>query len=564
MMAADATFDETLGATFRMLKGRGFTALPSRGFARRFEGVLDCSPGPVRVELEISDWDFLSYPKIRVLDAPLELPALAPHVDAARGLCYFAHGAVILDRYHPEYAVAQCLDQATSELDRLMSGTTYREGEFQAEFGANWSIGQFPLPFPVLLGTIGTKDERVEEFLIGPEGERYVMVTSHGEEAAQLCHTRGWPAPVAAATTCWIIHSEQHPSLPRSTLPHMLGEMFAWIKEWDRAAYAGIQRILGRKEYLAFDRVTFLLQTRAGWFGFDFTLDRIKRLGCQRRPTTMRQSLHGRGGNLPIVRLAVREIGSDFVHSRNLTHPSLKDRRITLIGCGAIGGYLAQALVKLGAGSGKGQLTLVDPETLQAENLGRHLLGFESLFVPKALALQRTLMGQFPGSNIVALKRAAQFPGDLRDDLTIDATGEEAFSEALNDRHLQQPEAARAPVLHVWILDSGESTQCLWVDAAKFACYRCLRQNDPARTPRFDLPRPPADHQGLGCRAFTPYAVSAPLAAASLATDAIIAWLRGDPSPRFRTRVTEGARIRKIKSQNLAPLVGCPACSPRH
>lgn len=560
---ADAAFDETLGMVLRMLRSRGFTDLPPDGRSRRFEGALGCRCGSVRVELVISDWDFVTYPVIRVLDAPPELPVLAPHLDAERGLCYFANGAVILDRYHPEHAITQCLDQATAELDRLMSGATYREGEFQAEFGPNWNIGQFPLPFPVLLGTISAKDERAEEFLIGPEGERYVMVTSHDEEATHLCRTRGWPAPVVAAATCWVIRSEQYPSLPRSALPHTVGEMFAWIKEWDRSAYAAIQRILGHKEYLAFDRVTFLLQTRAGWFGFDLTLDRIKRLGCQRRPTTMRQSLHGRGGDLPIVRLAVREISPDFVHSRNLTHPSLKDRRITLIGCGAIGGYLAQALVKLGAGSGKGQLILIDSETLQAENLGRHLLGFESLFVSKTLALQRSLTGQFPSSQIIALERKARFSSDLRGDLVIDATGEEAFSEALNHWCLQQPEATRVPVLYVWILGNGGGTQCLWMDAAGFACYRCLRQNDPARTPRFDLPRQPADSHGLGCHASTPYAVSAPLAAASLATDAIIAWLRGDPSPRFRTRATEGTRIRNIKSQNLDRLMGCPACSPR-
>lgn len=556
--------DETLGATLRMLRSRGFTALPSRGLARRFEGMLGCHRGPVRIELVISDWDFVKYPAIRVLDAPSELPTLAPHLDAGRELCYFASGAAILDRYDPEHAIAQCLDQATAELNRLMAGAGYREGEFQTEFGANWSVGQLPPPFPILLGIISRDHDQAGVFSMGPGDERYVMVTSHGDEADGLCRVRGWPTPTTIASTCWIIRSHQRPSLPQGALPCTIGEMFTWIKEWDRAAYSSIQRILTHKQYLAFDEVTFLLQTGAGWFGFEFTMDRLKRLGCQRRPTTMRQSLHGRGGNRPVVRLSVHEVGPDFVHSRNLSHSSLKDLRITLIGCGAIGGYLAQSLVKLGAGSGDGQLTLIDSEILQAENLGRHLLGFESLFVPKARALQQNLTRQFPSSNVLAVERPAQFGSDLKGDLIIDATGEEAFSEALNHWRLQQPAALRAPVLHVWILGTGEGTQALWVDTAKFACYRCLRRNDAARTPRFDLPPPPADIRGLGCRAFTPYAVSAPLAAASLGIDAIISWLHGDPSPRFRTRAKEGTRIRNIKSQNLAPLLGCPACSPRH
>lgn len=561
---ADATFDEALGTTLRMLRSRGFTALPSRGFARRFEGTLNCSRSSVRIELEISDWDFISYPKIKVLNAPPELPDLAPHLDAARGLCYFAQGVVILDRYHPEHAIAQCLDQATAELDRLMSGASYREGEFQSEFCANWGVGQSPPPLPILLGTIGPGHEQAGAFTMGVGNERYVMATSQDSEADSLCQLRGWSAPTKVPTTCWIIRSDQRPTLPQNALPRTIGEMFTWIKVWDHAAYSAIQRILGRKEYLAFDEVTFLLSTPAGWFGFEFTLDRLKRLGCQRRPTTMRQSLHGRGGNLPIVRLAVHEVGPDFVHSRNLSHPSLKNRRITLIGCGAIGGYLAQALVKLGAGSGRGQLTLIDPERLQAENLGRHLLGFEALFAPKAHALQHYLTKQFPSCNVVALERTAEFTHDVQGDLVIDATGEEAFSEALNYWHLQQPATDRVPVLHVWILGAGQGAQALWVDTARFACYRCLRRNDPARTSRFEMPRTPVGEHVLGCRAFTPYAVSAPLGAASLATDAIIAWLRGDPSPRFRTRAIEGAAIRNIKSQNLDPLRECPACSFQH
>ena len=552
-----------LAAALRALQDRGFVQLPRAGHARRFEGALACQCGAVRIRLTIRDWDFVHYPTVQVLEAPSGLSGLLPHIDADRGLCYLASGSVILDRFHPEHAIAQCLDLARLELDRLLTGPVYRQNEFQSEFGANWNIGQRPLPWTVLLGSIHPDSDHASALLVGPPDERMLAISSLPEETTRWCAVRGWPAPVEAALTCWIVHSDQAPTLPQHGLPGTIGEMFAWIKSWDLHAYAAIQRVLGRPDYLARSHVMFLLQSRAGWLGFDMALDATKRQVFLRKPSYMRQSLHGRGGSRSVSRVAVQEIGPSFVHSRNLTYPSLKDRRITVVGCGAIGGYLAQALVRLGAGTGAGQLTLIDPDLLRAENLGRHWLGYDSLLLPKVEAVRRRLQQEFPGVNVRAWPREVNWHGDLCGDLIIDAAGEEALSEALNYHRLQIDSAVRPPLLHAWIVGNGDCAQALWTDTPKFACYRCLRCNDGARTPRFPVMNHPMEQRNLGCHAFTPFAVSAPMMAAALACDLVVDWMRGNPSPRFRTRAVESADVRKLKPQNLTPLTGCPACSPR-
>lgn len=552
-----------LAAALRMLRGRGFTQLPRKGEVRCFEGELACQHGAVQIRLTIRDWDFVRYPAIQVLEGPLGLHGLLPHLDANRELCYLANGSVILDRFHPEHAIAQCLDVARLELDRLLTGSRYRQNEFQSEFGASWNVGQRPLPWSVLLGTVEAGVDRAGALLVGPLDERMLAISSDPEEIPQLCAVQGWPAPDEAALTCWIIRSDYAPTLPAGGLPSTVGEMFAWIKAWDRQAYTAICGVLGQPDYLAQPQVMFLLQSQAGWFGFDVALDLVKRKAFRRKPFRMRQSLHGRGGSRPIRRVAVQEIGPDFVHSRNLTYPSLKDRQITVIGCGAIGGYLAQALVRLGAGRGTGQLTLIDPEFLRAENLGRHWLGYDYLLQPKAEAVERRLRQEFPGINVKSLVREVRRREDLRGDLVIDATGEEALSEALNYHRLQIDASRRPPLLHAWIVGNGDCAQALWTDSAQFACYRCLRCNDLARTPRFPVANQAAERRNFGCHAFTPFAVSAPMTAAALACDLVTDWMRGTPSPRFRTRAAESADVRKLKAQNLTPLKDCPACSAR-
>ncbi|MCL4402226.1 MAG: ThiF family adenylyltransferase, partial [Acidobacteria bacterium] len=57
--------------------------------------------------------------------------------------------------------------------------------------------------------------------------------------------------------------------------------------------------------------------------------------------------------------------------ARNPRERELLERtRISIIGCGSFGSALADMLVRAGVG----RLTLIDPEPLAAENLGRHML----------------------------------------------------------------------------------------------------------------------------------------------------------------------------------------------
>lgn len=536
----------------------GFRPVAAPKGRRHFDGDLHCKLGEVPVQIQISDWDFSSYPVINVRERPEFLQGLLPHLFGSNGLCYFATGSVILDRYYPDVALAQCLQQARDVLDRLAIDPDYRQTEFEAEFGATWSLGQLPLPETVLLADVADADVSAPCHFLN--GRSFAYVTHRAEELVRFCQARGWPQQ-ATTTTCWLLRTSSKPLL-REAMPRTVAEMFVWLRLWAMEVYVRIQEVLADRAYLASSQAMFLVRTPVGWFGFGIQLDATKRKAYQRKARLYRHYLHTHGGGIPITRYSVTDIGSEFVHSRNLSYPSLKDRQITLVGCGAIGGYTAHALAKLGAGSGtKGRLRLIDPDLLGPGNLGRHYLGTDYLFAFKAQAVATDLLKQFPTLNVVAEVRAVNFSLDLDGDLVINATGEESLSEAINYHHLRRREEARTPLLHVWILGNGQCAQAIWVDRRKFACYRCLCHPGPERRPRFDVLDAPRLTKVLGCTAFTPYAVSAPMAAAALATDTVIGWLEGNPAPRFRTRAVEGPLVRKLKNQDLSPLQDCPACS---
>ncbi|GLQ87706.1 ThiF family adenylyltransferase [Dyella flagellata] len=548
------------GKVFRKLRALGFTSAQSKGATRSFEGTLHCRHGDIPVRLDIIDWTFQTYPTIRLLSRPSFVPSVLPHVDASGELCYFSPGSVVLDRYKPDDALWQCIHQAQIELDRLISDEAYRKQEFHKEFEANWAVGQSPEPSPLLLGEVSVTDGPIDCFQIGTDTEHWMIVSGDRDAVEKLCATRRWPRCDPLGEKCWILKSSNCPSLPTSGLPSTVQEVLAWIKSWDPQVRKTIHDIWGKADYLKHKSMIFLIQTPCGWCGFEVELDLARRKGCLRRPTTYRQYLYGSGGTRSIARTRVFNVSAEYIHHRNLLKTGLQGKRISLVGCGAIGGHLALALAKLGAGLGShGVLRLIDPDILQSENLGRHLLGLESIFEPKSEALRRHLLGQFPLLNIDAQQRRFD-ASDCACDLIIDATGEEALGEEINYQRLSLPPRSRPQALHVWILGNGECTQAIWCDTKKHACLHCLRQEDAARTKRFDPIVTAPEVRVRGCEAFTPYAISAPLTGASLAIDMVTAWLANSLKLRFRTRVVEGANVRPIKSQDVEPLSGCAAC----
>ncbi len=518
--------------------------------------------GPVNVRFEIEDWNFLCYPKVRLLERPPGMPPVLDHVDAAGGLCFLAPGSVILDRFQPDVAIQQCLDAAISVLNRIASGT-HRSQDIASEFLAYWTVGQDPVAFPVLCDELDPSASSASYFVFdGPDGEKLALVAKDLLAAQRVVSGIRGKNLAKGVCRCLLFSSDERPGVTTEPLPDTIKEFFSWVSAWDATLSRDIQGRLGSdKEYLSADVCVIAISTPSGRLGVALPLDRKHRLGYKKTPSHYRQYLHGAGGIARIMRLQFDDIGATYIHSRNLEFPSLEGRRVTLIGCGAIGGYLAQGLVRLGAGTGpNGLLRLIDHGELEPDNLGRHVLGFPYLYRGKAKGLSDELIRQFPYVNV---EPSSSLPG-LTDrffatDLIIEATGEEALSILVNAEHAQR---RRIPVLYAWVKGNGECVQALWVDSSKHGCFQCLRHGSGAqyRRERFPVLDNAPRSRFRGCSAFTPYAVSAPMSAAALALDMVGDWLRDSVSPRFRTRYLESSEARRVKNQDISPAKLCPAC----
>lgn len=555
-----------LGELLHEMTAWGFKPLRVDPPGRAWTGALQCRTTAVKVEIRVTDWNFGKYPYIRVLSG-IDRSRLLPHLTIEGGFCYFREGDVVLDCHRPAISVAQCLTQAQQVLEKLLFDPNFRREDLQGEFETYW-LQEDPNAVPVLLGSLAKKPSRGDwcttYWRLTKGAGSHHFLGDYAEEITKLGAAFG--ASVHDTTVpCWLFETDVPPAIP-DAMPGTIKELFDWLKAWDRGMYRRIQDVLGSsREYLQCKFITFAVHSPAGWLGFSFNLEaihiRFPRF-AQRQASKYRQHLHAHSAALRFSRLRIWDVSPSFVHSRNLTHPDLRNTNVTVVGCGAIGSYVAQSLVRLGAGTGRGTLLLIDPQDLLPENLGRHVLGYPYLFENKAKGMTRELQTDFPIARIESRAESAIDFSELFDaNLVIDATGDDAVATALNARHLA--ESRVTPLIHTWILGNGEAAQALWVGRGNHACYRCLRVIDNAEQLQYRYPvlKHEPQRRQIGCHAFTPYAISAPLHAAALVIEMVVDWLKNkDPSPRFRTRLSENADVFKVKNQDADRLEDCMAC----
>jgi hypothetical protein len=95
-----------------------------------------------------------------------------------------------------------------------------------------------------------------------------------------------------------------------------------------------------------------------------------------------------------VARHRVIRVDGAWIHGRDhaSSFAEVRDRKVVLIGCGAIGASVARLLAQAGVG----ELVFVDHDTLSAPNTARHVLGSPQIGVNKATGLQAELRRQFP------------------------------------------------------------------------------------------------------------------------------------------------------------------------
>ena len=152
----------------------------------------------------------------------------------------------------------------------------------------------------------------------------------------------------------------------------------------------------------------------------------------------------------------------------------LETVRAAVVGCGSIGGIVADALARFGVGT----VHLVDPDRLRWHNLLRHILGPESVGAYKASALSRELGARWPSQDFRAHKvdvvTSAHDIRQLFDEVDIIVCAADGIAARRVVSHLAR--RAGKPAILACVLADGAVGEVIRLRPTRaFGCLLCLR-----------------------------------------------------------------------------------------
>jgi hypothetical protein len=497
---------------------------------------------PCEVQL---DPTFFELPRIRLLEIPHELPAVAPHLGADGGLCYIAKGAVVLDIYDPVGQSIACLQRATVVFGQILKGEMVED--LAEEFFAYW---QGALCFVDMQGA----DQGRQSCIVAQaNGSPLWFITDNEDRTTEKLKSLGYQVTDQTVLTYRVKTGAQPRPLTRQWPPRTVADILAWQSTLDPRCRRKIHKYIKEGEKKKTNGALIVIESPVMTYGFAVLYERQH--SVKKSKLASRKDL---SFGLKVMPISMVRIDDRYLAQRNIPKSkTLAGKSMAIVGCGTIGGYLSDMLVKAGAGTCGGKLTLVDFDRLFPQNIGRHRLGFPHLLLNKAEAMAKELKRLAPGAEIRALPvdvRQAQL-GEL--DLIIDATGEESLGHWLCG-HYPPP----MPMLSVWIEGPGTAVRALLRTNVSCACFRCLWHSNRRGELRSTLDPLPAILAGHGCEGlYVPFPASVSMHAASLGAEMTLDWVNGIHSPALRTRLIDCAQ--QPATPDCDPLRDqeCPVCS---
>jgi molybdopterin/thiamine biosynthesis adenylyltransferase len=524
--------------------------------AIRYEGTFDVRGNSVSAAVVFPGPNLADLPQLYLTNRVRDLPGAIAHVEGNDRICYAREEELVLDPLRPRQAVALCVLKMKNALERIALDDL--PDEVSREFPQHWQGSRVYVDLPA---------NAAKAFIYPvPRGEGAIQVIA--PSVAHLKRLGLTPKQITRSDSerleVLLFHTEQELGFTRRTrLPQKLDQLLVWLESVDAQFPARLVGGVGK----AWQRgCYFLVRAPNGDVGGSLVIPRILAKSVQ-RPQFLARELKKKASIIEVSRLSGSRIDQSFIHRRNMAEkPNLSGKRIAVVGVGTIGGWLAKFLAQSGAGTSGGRLVLYDRQSMEPGNLGRHWLGLPYVGQNKAIAAKEELSRTDPDCQVTAVPAGAldHLHSLLDCDLVIDATGEQAFSDVLNrDLVLARNEGDTSAVcLHVWLVGSGVAAQAVLVDEPGHACFRCLRIEDGM--PRFRLlnPNHPVALTPANCGegAFFAYGVGAPAVAAGLAVQMCLDWVRGSPSPRYRTiRLNQDVTF-AVKDSDATALERCPAC----
>lgn len=426
-----------------------------------FEGRVEVAKHLVTLQIGLNA-RFPSTLPIIYLVAAGELDFM-PHV--LDGLvCYIPSEGLLVNRHDPVGVVQEALKRAISTLEKGILGENQQD--FVNEFDVYWRqlkggvrVQSFVNPGSLVVHKIKagkSVKEREVAFTFLTDDLRTVQ-GFYGNKSEGYTYQTALYVPLEEGTLI---------------LPPRVGEF--WTTDQVRAIVYGalspkntrILEKLIRKKPKREEVVMFNLPRTDGGSSL---------FGIYYKGVASAHPLHQEGYAEHLIPLVIERCDKQYLLPRGGANTSMQKKRVALLGCGSVGGFLALELIR----TGLRDLTLVDPEILTLDNVYRHELGKDVVGTYKVLALKQEIERKVPYTNIIPISDHAETaiesgrlkPG--RFDLIIIAIGDETVCLHLNE--LIRTKRPYPPIIFSWLEPYGIGGHTLLTgNVSAQGCYECL------------------------------------------------------------------------------------------
>ncbi|MBL9170667.1 MAG: ThiF family adenylyltransferase [Verrucomicrobiales bacterium] len=438
------------------------------GYPRAWEIVLETGIGNVAAELLLLESFPSSLPKIRVKPIS-DFRFVIPHVEEDGSLCLTTNAAAS-QISAPEAAIDHVINYSKTLLE------SPKDTDFEQEFFSYWRRNAGEGGDVLVL----TPDAEIpkQAYYLHDGAQR--MIAEDRLKLKEWCKRAGKPeTPLHAIKRLKRVDLTDR-LLPRK-FPKTLEELLQLLEPENRTLTESIRSHVTRKtgEFL----IPLRIPTSSGFIdaAVSFTANggsgKKEIVRGFRKGTVPWEVLSLRAPNetteLAVTRRGVQSVNPQHIRTRGGNGTDLSTKRVAVVGCGSLGGYVAHMLARMGVG----HLLLIDNDTLSWDNAGRHVLGGLQVGTRKAEALRKLLQMESPHLDIVHLnsdirKLLSITPSQLEGvDLVVSTMGVWEVEYDLNywARRTVNP----LPVVFAWIEQQGLAGHALLVHPLEGGCLAC-------------------------------------------------------------------------------------------
>ena len=384
-----------------------------------------------------------------------------PHIETDGYVCYTSKENLVLNYKFPQ----QILEEAIGRAIRVLETGINKENvaDFIDDFDAHWrrfknaiAINAYITPNATLRKiTVSLTKENNRDHSASFACDDDSIITDYWHKSSGLSSRNGLYIPLLKAINIDLFQKDALTitNLRRAILPNLSSTNKKLLKR-------------ATKKWGAEEIVVFMMPRPSGGevlFGVCF------------KGVRSAYPLDEKGEVDEIIPLMMDRHDAAYLLPRGGANEFLRHKKVALIGCGAVGGNMAVELVQ----SGLLNITLLDNDVFNPENIFRHTLGKKNENLPKADALKLELERRFPyvkvKSYLLSLEDAvSKSIFDFEQyDLILLAIGDDNTSLLFNE--LVYARNKGPAIIYSWLEPYGIGGHVLITNnQSKKGCFECL------------------------------------------------------------------------------------------